>query len=260
MKDAHGLLTDESRLPRYYQVYLTLRDWIYNGNYSKGAQLPTETSLCDTFGVSRITVRKAVDLLASDDLVVREQGRGTFVTENIKEAPLTGDMDQMLRRLERLDSKSDTTDAHVEIDFADADTRQALNLSNGAEVQKAWHLRMMDGRPIGHSVSYIPTDLDISFTPDDLRKASMVNLLLQKGVEIIAADQIIGAALADMTIAGHLNCAVGTPLVRLQLVSFDAKYRPVERLVAHYLADFYQHRVHLVRKPGQDAHWMQKSA
>lgn len=82
-------LGDGTKLPRYYQVYLTVRDWIYNGNYSRGAQLPTETELCDTFGVSRITVRKAVDLLSDDKLILREQGRGTLSRARPTPAPAT---------------------------------------------------------------------------------------------------------------------------------------------------------------------------
>jgi DNA-binding GntR family transcriptional regulator len=73
---------ESHKIPRYYQVYLTLRDWIHNGNYRSGIPLPTESELCEMSGVSRITVRKAADLLATDRLVRREQSRRTFVTGN----------------------------------------------------------------------------------------------------------------------------------------------------------------------------------
>jgi GntR family transcriptional regulator len=78
---------------------------------------------------------------------------------------------------------------------------------------------------------------------------SVFSILEKKGIDIMSADQLIGATLADLHEATALGCAVGTPLVRNRLIVFDASYRPVEKHVATYLADFYQHRIHLVRRP-----------
>ena len=88
--------------PRYIQVYAAIRDWIYQGSYKPGQRLPTEGELCDLFGVSRITTRKAVDMLVDEELVVRQPGRGTFVVEDLADAPVIGDMEQLLRKVERL--------------------------------------------------------------------------------------------------------------------------------------------------------------
>ena len=75
------------RSPRYIQVYAAIRDWIYQGTYKPGQRLPTEGELCELFGVSRITTRKAVDMLVDEELVVRQPGRGTFVVEDLADAP-----------------------------------------------------------------------------------------------------------------------------------------------------------------------------
>ncbi len=257
-------LGDGTKLPRYYQVYLTVRDWIYNGNYSRGAQLPTETELCDTFGVSRITVRKAVDLLSDDKLILREQGRGTFVTgaTNASPPPLTGDMDQLLKRLDAMTKRSEIKELKFETVAADDETRADLNLAMGAMVQRISMVRILRGRRMGCSVSYIPADLNIEIKPDELASLSMFSILEKKGIDILSADQLIGATLADLQDAHALECAVGTPLVRNRLVVFDASYRPVEKHMATYLADFYQHRIHLVRRPDDVGkfRWAQEEA
>ena len=65
--------------PRYHQVYVSLRAWVQDGTYKPGDQIPTEPQLCKLFGVSRITVRKAIDSLSQEGWLVRQQGRGTFV-------------------------------------------------------------------------------------------------------------------------------------------------------------------------------------
>ena len=90
------------RSPRYIQVYAAIRDWIYQGTYKPGQRLPTEGELCELFGVSRITTRKAVDMLVDEQLVLRQPGRGTFVVEDLADAPVLGDMEQLLRKVERL--------------------------------------------------------------------------------------------------------------------------------------------------------------
>lgn len=240
---------ESQKLPRYYQVYLTLRDWIHNGNYRSGTKLPTESELCETFGVSRITVRKAVDLLVTDKLVRREQGRGTFVTGNDATPPLTGDMGQLLKRLDALAQRSEVRDVAVSQLIADEDTRLDLNLEAGADVTCVSLVRVLQGKTIGRSRTYFPADLDVEIIADEINSFSMVSVLDRNGIEIISADQVIGATLADMQDATVLGCTVGTPLVRIRLIVFDKNYRPVERHDAVYLADFYQHRIHLVREP-----------
>jgi len=240
---------ESQKLPLYYKVYLTLRDWINNGNYRSGTQLPTESDLCETFSVSRITVRKAVDLLATDHLVRREQGRGTFVTGNAATPPLTSDMDQMLKRADSLAQMSEVRDALVSEEPADAETCMDLRLESGASVTRVSLVRALQGKKIGRSSTYFPVDLGVTVKPDEVEYISIVSILEHKGIDIQSADQLISATLAGMQDAAVLGCAVGTPLVRVRLIVFDNKYRPVERHDAVYLADFYQHRIHLVREP-----------
>lgn len=240
---------ESQKLPRYYQVYLTLRDWIHNGNYRSGTQLPTESDLCETFGVSRITVRKAVDMLVTDKLIRREQGRGTFVTGNDATPQLTGDMGQLLKRLDALALRSEVRDVDISQQVADEDTRLDLGLENNSDVTCVSLVRVLQGKTIGRSRTYFPADLNVEISPEELNSFSMVSVLDRNGIEIISADQLIGATLADMQDATVLNCTVGTPLVRIRLIVFDINYRPVERHDSVYLADFYQHRIHLVREP-----------
>ena len=72
----------QSRTQLYYQLYDILHQDITNGVYQPGDMLPTENNLIDTFGVSRVTVRKAMDLLMNDGLIEKRRGQGTFVQKN----------------------------------------------------------------------------------------------------------------------------------------------------------------------------------
>jgi GntR family transcriptional regulator len=235
------------RGPRYLYIHAVMRDWIYQGRYRPGSQLPTEDEICRMFGVSRITTRKALALLADERLIVRNPGRGTFVTEDLADAPVQGDMEQLLRKVRRLGSNTQISAAKVEMVEADPDTARDLRLAPGSRVQRAAHVRLLDGKPIGYCETFIPADLKIRFSPTELNTQPMLTLLERKGVDIGWGDQLVGATLADARFSRLLDVPVGAALVRVRLVVFDTQQRPVERLVAYYRGDHYDHHIRLTR-------------
>lgn len=239
--------TSDMRGPRYLYIYTVLRDWIFQGRYRAGSQLPTEEALGVMFKVSRITTRKALSLLEHERLIYRNAGRGTFVTEDLADAPVQGDMEQLLRKVRRLGANTRLRDATVEWMHADAETARDLQLREGTLVQRASHVRLLDGRPIGFIETFIPGNLKIRFATSELNTHPMLTLLERKGVDIAWADQLIGATLADSQSARILDVPVGSPLVRIRLVVFDGRQRPVERLLAYYRGDHYHHHIRLTR-------------
>src|SRR5205085_8312652 len=74
------LLAPDTHSPKYAQIANAIRQRVARGQWPKGHQLPTNDELAHEFGVSRVTIRQAVDLLARDGLIEAQQGRGTFVT------------------------------------------------------------------------------------------------------------------------------------------------------------------------------------
>ena len=235
------------RAPMYAQVYTTLRQWILEGFYAPGSQLPPESELSAMFGVSRITTRQAIDLLVDERLVQRQQGRGTFVAGDIASAPVRGDMDQLLRKVKRLGTSTRVRDASIEEAVADEETCSDLQLAPGSEVIVASHVRLLGDLPIGYVVTYIPKALQIKFDPRELNRNPMLTLLERKGINIAGADQFIGATLADARLARFLETEVGAPLVSVRLIVVDSDHRRVERLLAYYRADHYTHHAWLSR-------------
>ncbi|MEZ5459879.1 MAG: GntR family transcriptional regulator [Steroidobacteraceae bacterium] len=235
------------RAPMYAQVYTALREWIHEGHYAPGSQLPPESELSRMFSVSRITTRQAIDLLVDEGLVVRQQGRGTFVTTDLANAPVRGDMEQLLRKVKRLGRSTRVRDAAVEEIAADDDTCKDLDLPPGSRVLVASHVRLLGDMPIGYVVTFVPLDLKLKFDPRELNRNPMLTLLERKGINIVGADQFIGATLADTRLARLLDTEVGAPLVSVRLVVIDAERRRVERLLAYYRADHYTHHAYLSR-------------
>jgi GntR family transcriptional regulator len=238
---------------RYHQVYSMIRGWIFDGTYPPGSKLPPEGELCKEFGVSRITSRKAIDLLVMEGLLSRVQGKGTYVAQDLGSAPNIGDMEQLMRKTARLAKKSRIDEVKVREVVADEETARDLKLRKGAKVREFSFVRQVEGRPTGYRISYVPMDVAPQIVPDELKTQQMLTVLEKHGVEVAGANQLIGATLADTQKAMLLDTTVGAPLVRIRLITIDADGRPVERSTAFYLADRYEHHVYLTRKAGKDS-------
>lgn len=235
------------RSPRYAQVYAVLRDWILQGVYAPAERMPSESELSDLFKVSRITIRSAVEMLEKEGMVERIQGRGTFVTAQAVDAPNRGDLSELVRRLRTLDGRSKLGDLTIRTEVADDQVVRDLQIETGDEVIHASYVRLRDGEAIGVTDIYFPARLKVEITPEDLHAPSPT-LLESKGVEILGAHQLIGAALADSQLSSKLDVPVGSPLVRFSLLVMDIDNRPVELLQAHYRADKYMHHVFLAAR------------
>lgn len=241
-------VNDSIKALRYHQVYSTIRGWIFDGTYPAGSRLPAESELCEKFGVSRITSRKAIDLLVQEGLLKRIQGKGTYVTEDLARAPNIGDMEQLIRKTARLAKKSRAEDIQIREVVADEEICRDLKLRKGSKVREISFVRHMEGKAIGYRVSYHPLDLPFEIEPSELRSQQMLTVFEQHGVTPAAAHQLIGASLADTHKAQVLNTTVGAPLVRIRLIVLNEEGRPIERSTAFYLADRYEHHVYLTRR------------
>lgn len=233
--------------PRYHQVYVTLRAWVRDGTYPPGSQIPTEPELCEIFGVSRITVRKAIEDLSRQGWLVRQQGRGTFVQLSAARQAASLDLNEARGHVADLAATTEVRSLIVRDVEPDEETRAALDLPADARVQRATHVRVLRGVPLGYITTFVPLDIAARVDVAEMARRPMFELLGRAGVEIGEAEQLIGATLAGVEAARALGVEVGAPLLRLTRVVFDARSRPVERVVALYRADAYQYRMRLGR-------------
>jgi GntR family transcriptional regulator len=235
------------RSPKYAQLYNALREWIFEGRYPPGSQLPTEESLARRLRVSRNTARQAIQMLVTERLVTRQAGRGTFVLDDLSTAPVRSDLDQLMRRAKRLGAGSRQRHARVGEILADEATRLDLGLPAGARVVRASHVRVAEGIPVGYVETSVPLPVAQSIDVAELNRSPMFTLLNRKGMNIVGADQFIGATLADLKLAALLETDVGAPLVSVRLLVVDDRNRRVERVQQWYRADRYTHHAYLTR-------------
>lgn len=211
------------------QVYLVLRERLAEERWEPGARLPNEQALCDEFGVSRITLRRAISDLESDGLVRREQGRGTFVLAAATPAralPMTG----LLADLH--DTSRDTRVRVLEFGYRvpSATIRHALGLGPDDEAQRSLRVRSVGRVPVLLLLAHVPADIGRRFGRDDLARRPMFEVLLDAGVRFGRQSQQTTATLADPVRAARLAVAVGAPLLRVTRVLHDEAGRAVEHV------------------------------
>jgi GntR family transcriptional regulator len=209
------------------QVYLVLRHRLLGGSFAAGAQLPTEPDLCLQFGVSRITLRRAVADLVEEGLLERVQGRGTFVTARAGSQPPAGARGYVE---ETRALSSDTTLKVLEFENlpAPAWVADRLALMPGEPVQRSVRVRLRHGVPVVLLTAWVPRRWSETMTRAELARRPLHELLTERGVRFGRVLQEIGAGLADPLQAQRLEVTVGAPLLLVDRVVHDADGAPVE--------------------------------
>lgn len=240
-------------LPKYHQLYLVLREQLGDGRHAAG--LPGELALAGQFGVARVTVRKALEQLEAEGLIERTPGRGTVPVKR----PATGatpERAQLTGLLENIVSMGLRTSVKVlacSVVPAPEAVARPLALPTGAPVQKAVRVRSTREGPLSHITTWVPEALACGFGRRELARQPILLLLEAQGVRIGRAEQAISARLADAEVARHLDVAVGSALLAVQRLIYDADDKPVQWLQGLYRPDRYQYQMQLSRVGGIDA-------
>ena len=239
------------------RIYLLLRDEIVGGNHAIGATLPGELKLAETHGVSRVTIRRALDALVSDGLIERRVGRGTIATRPASTpGQIKADFATLMPQLRRM---ADETTARL-LSFAYAapppHVAKALKLQDGALIQRAVRLRLIDGLPFSYLTTYVPEEIAQSYSEADLASNPLFRLLERRGVKLNFARQTVSAMLATPEIAEALETDIGAALISVTRVVLDVDGKGIEYLLAHYRPDRFQLEMNLTRVgEDDDAHW-----
>lgn len=248
MKPAENDICVVDRLhfvPLYHQIFLQLREEITSGERAYGSRMPTEQELAASFGVSRITARRALAELADINLVARKRRVGTTVIFEPPARPIEGSIDQAIESLLTFGRSTQVKLIECVEAQARAPICDALGIPAGTPVIRVVRVRWLDGEPLGHLISYVPTDLAAHITHSALRTTPILALIERAGGKIGGATQTISATLADAALAAALSVEIGSPILRVSRTVTDTAGRPVQHILAHYRPDRYQIRLDL---------------
>lgn len=201
---------DTVPIPRYVQLADVMRQRIAKGVWPRGEAVPSIEKLMEEFGVARVTVRQAIQILARDGLLLPQRGRGTFVTavpareRRLQVRTTLDDLVEMYR--------GDTPDLSNIVESRDP---PILLESDGIPAQGYYHLRRVHSRD-GERYCVVSLYIDervFELAPDRFRREVVIPLLNSlPGVEIHSAHQTLHISTADVDIARDLKVPVNTPV------------------------------------------------
>ena len=218
--------------PLYQQIRQSMLDSMQAGEWKPLEIIPSEMELARRYNVSQGTVRKAIDELAAENLLVRRQGKGTFVASHgeqqlrfrfLRLRPDEGGMDETngpqrsiieCRRLR-----------------APADLARALHLNPGDTLLSIRRVLSFSGEPTVLEDIWLPALMFRGLTAEELQQyAGPTYALFEKayGVRMIRAEEKLRAVLPDAEQARLLHCNVDTPLLQVERISYTFNDRPVE--------------------------------
>ena len=220
------MLKQDAITPLYVQLMDELEASIRNGVYKSGDKIMTETEMAKEYGVSLITVRKAVGSLMEKGLVVRKQGKGTFVTKpkysrNMKK------LQSFTEMCEQMGVKPGARVLENRLIAADKKVADRLGIEPGSNVVYISRLRLVDGEPVQVEKSYFP--LKYAFLlEEDLNDGSMFECLKEKaGAKVASSEKMIELCRATAEEAALMDVKKGDYLLFVKSTAYDENGEPM---------------------------------
>ena len=220
------MLKQDAITPLYVQLMEELETSIRNGVYKPGDKIMTEAEMAKEYGVSLITVRKAVGSLMEKGLVVRKQGKGTFVTKpkysrNMKK------LQSFTEMCEQMGVKPGAQVLENRLIMADKKVADRLGIEPGSNVVYISRLRLADGEPVQVEKSYFP--LKYAFLlEEDLKNGSMFECLKEKaGAKVASSEKMIELCRATAEEAALMDVKKGDYLLFVKSTAYDENGEPM---------------------------------
>lgn len=237
------LLDRRSPVPLYYQVSQFLERAIESGEIPHGSLFENEIQLAEHLGLSRPTMRRAMQHLVDRGLVVRRRGIGTRVVQPRVRRPL--ELTSLYDDLSHSGSNPSTRVLELEGVEADDEVAEALACPPGTPVLKLVRLRSAGGTPIAKMTNFLPEavgDLDA----DELERRGLYELMRARGIQLHSAAQVVGARTATAAEARLLHEARGAALLTMQRTTYDDRGSVMEHGTHIYAASRYSFETHML--------------
>jgi GntR family transcriptional regulator len=241
----------------YHRVYTILRERLVSGRYPAEQPLPGELDLAADFGVSRVTMRRALDELKREGLIVRHRGRGSYPSTPARSTPVRGTISGLLDNLIAMGLKTSVRIISLDSIAAPPDVAAEMAIAPDDRVQKAVRVRSLDGAPLALMTTWVPESV-ATFTRRQLSDLPMLKLLEGAGICVAHADQTISARLADTTVAPLLDVGYGAALLAVNRLVRDDTGRAVQLLRGLYRPDRYEYRMSLDRAGDATRVWVNR--
>jgi DNA-binding GntR family transcriptional regulator len=236
-------LDRSSPVPLYFQVAEQFEKAILTGEIAPGERIDNEIALAKELGLSRPTMRQAIQVLVDKGMLVRKRGVGTQVVHPpIKR---TVELTSLYDDLKRTGHAMETAVLGHELAEADETAASRLRVSEGSPVWRLERLRSVDGQPLALMCNYVPAKItDLSRV--DFSTSGLYEHFRAEGIHLRVAHQTISARRAEAREAKLLGGRKGDPVLTMERTSFDDSGRAVEYGTHLYRPDLYAYETTLV--------------
>ncbi len=242
------LIDPSSATPLYAQVEAVLSSDIAGGTLPAGSQLPTENDLIERFGVSRPTVRRAVQNLISRGLVAIQRGKGTYVTR----PKITQELTALTGFVEDMYALGRNPTARLidkQLVAADKTVARQLALPADSLVMRIRRVRLANGEPVSFDETYLPREVGEKVITNDLEVEPIFWLLETKyDMPLVEAEYRLEAVAAEPVVAEALGVGTGSPLFLIERTSYCAGSQPVDYEKLYYRGDMVRFVTRLARR------------
>ncbi|MEV4441982.1 GntR family transcriptional regulator [Streptomyces sp. NPDC049577] len=235
-----------SPVPLYFQLAQQLEAAVEQGRLAPGSLLGNEIELAGRLGLSRPTVRQAIQSLVDKGLLVRRRGVGTQVVHSQVRRPL--ELSSLYDDLQAAGQKPATRVLRQSAEPADARVAAALGVPEGTEVVLVERLRLAHGEPVARLRNHLPAGL-LDLSGDPLAETGLYRLMRMAGLTLHSARQTIGARAATAEEGALLGEPEGAPLLTMERTTFDDTGRAVEFGSHLYRASRYSFDFQLLARP-----------
>ena len=227
--------------PLYRQVILDLEKQIKN--MKPNAKLPSERQLLVKYGVSRNTIRLALQNLEERGLIYRLHGKGTFVSSTFLDQPNIGGMYSFSEELKRTGQKASTKNLSLDLITPDKNIAAQLNLGPREKAYELVRLRLADNEPRIFSRTYLPTKLFPKLNLNDLKAKPLYDVMKEKYDQIsVMAFEDVEAVCLNQEESRNLAEKVGAPSLKIFRKTINDKNVPIEFTISLARGDKFVYR------------------
>lgn len=232
-----------SRAPKYVHVKEDIRRKILSKEWVDGCRIPVEAEFCEMYGVSRITVRKALEELQAEGYLEKIQGKGTYVCNPMVEQRLSK-FYSFNEELRQRGMKEQAEVIELSTINADEEMSRHLQIDPGAPVLRVFRIRSTEHGPYAVENSYIPRNLVGDITKEMINENGLYKTLESFGVLVNAAQETFKAINVNKEQSKLLNVRIDAAAIALTRTAYSGS-TVVEYCISIVRGDFFRFSVEL---------------
>ncbi|ASA57475.1 GntR family transcriptional regulator [Vibrio gazogenes] len=230
----HARIEQQDKSPLYLKIAESVKHAMQQHILKGGDFIPTEREFGELLGVSRITVRKAFDLLDKDGVIVRSRGLGTMISETVEYSGKTAT--SFSQQVVLTGKKPDTLWIKKDTVSCSADIAKTLDIKQGEQVFLLKRVRYIDEQAVSIEESYVPSAL--IHDPDEIQ-LSLYDYFQSQNITPSRTQSRVSAKMPTEESLEKLNIDEQTPVLLIEQTAFDNTGRPIEYSINHCRGDLY---------------------